>query len=152
MERILRGGKLRTQDEIVQKVIDVQASNEDWLGTMTNDLLVYLSYENAKPFLQEDSTKEKWLEVEEKLSDELIRKDIKEYMEFAWEKANNFRGISAGRSMDHYTIWLWLLDIDLGELRDYNHYGKDELIKICIHFGLDHTQWDDGVRLNEEPS
>ena len=75
---------------------------------------------------------------------------MKEYMEFAWEKANEFRGLSAMRSMHHYTAWTWLLGDDFGNLLQYDYYGKDNLIRICEHYGWDHTKWDDGVRSNTE--
>lgn len=81
-----------------------------------------------------------------------IRTAAVDYMAFAWEKANNFRGISAGRSMAHYTAWLWLLGEDgFDDLDDYKFYGKNELVRICEYLGLDASQWDDGVRLNNEP-
>lgn len=72
-----------------------------------------------------------------------------DYMEFAWDKANNGRGISAMRSMHHYMAWTWMLGDDLGNLLDYQYYGKDNLVKICKHYGWDHAKWDDGVRRNE---
>ncbi len=86
-------------------------------------------------------------------SDESIRKEAVDYMEFAWDKANNFRGLSAGRSMDHFTSWLWLLgDNEIwSSLQQYEYYGKDNLRRICEFLGLDADQWDDGVRLNSEP-
>ena len=30
-------------------------------------------------------------------------------MTFAWDKANNERNLSAGRSINHFEVWLWLL-------------------------------------------
>lgn len=75
-----------------------------------------------------------------------------EYMPFAWEKANNCRGLSAGRSLAHYTAWLWL-DGDneiWPTLEDYEYYGKDKLVEICNYLGIDSKQWDDGIRKNSE--
>ena len=71
-------------------------------------------------------------------------------MEFAWDKANNCRGISASRSIDHYSVWIWLLgDEDkLSDIRDYEYYGKPQLVEICELYGWDHSKWDDGVRTN----
>lgn len=68
------------------------------------------------------------------------------YMPFAWDKANNGRGFSASRSMSHYQAWIWLAGDDIGDLSEYDSYGKDNLVKICKHYGWDHSQWDNGVR------
>ena len=32
------------------------------------------------------------------------------------------------------------------EIREYQAYGKPQLVKICEFLGLDAAQWDDGVR------
>lgn len=82
---------------------------------------------------------------------ESILNEMLDYMSFAFEKANNFRGISASRSMSHYSAWTWLIGDDFGNLLDYEYYGKDNLVEICEKYGWDHSQWDDGVRLNDEP-
>ena len=33
---------------------------------------------------------------------------IKEYLPFTWEKANNCRGLSAMRSMQHFRNWFYM--------------------------------------------
>ena len=73
-------------------------------------------------------------------------------MAFAWEKANHRRGISAGRSLDHMSAWLWLLGHDeaADAMLDHDHYGKPRLRAICEAFGWDWRQWDDGRWTNEE--
>ena len=50
--------------------------------------------------------------------------------------------------MCHYMAWVWLAGDDLGDLTDYQYYGKDNLVKICDHYGWDSSQWDDGERTN----
>lgn len=85
-------------------------------------------------------------------SREDVLKRMEEYMEFAWDKANNFRGLSAGRSIQHYIAWTWLAgDPELTkeiENMKYQYYGKDILKRICEYYGWDASQWDDGVRSN----
>ena len=69
---------------------------------------------------------------------------------FAWKKANNKRGISTQRSIDHYTSWLWLDgNEDLAEkIQNYTYYGKPQLIEICKYLNIDHSKYDDGIREN----
>lgn len=136
---------MRTQDEILTKIKEVK--EEDWMGTITNNLIDQLTFENSKPFLNEGATEKQWEDRSEPVKTKMI-----DYMEFAWEKANNCRGLSAGRSMDHYYAWLWLDGNDkLAEkTRNYNYYGKPQLVEICDYLGLEHSKWDDNVRSNVE--
>ena len=136
---------MKTQEEILKRIDEV--AKYDTFGWQRNDLVDFLNFENAKPFLKDDITAEKWEEVKEKRSPKEIMCD---YMGFAWEKANDKRGISACRSLEHYKSWLWL-DGDeeiWPTLDDYEYYGKPHLITICEYLGLDPSNWDDGVREN----
>lgn len=133
---------MKTQEEIISRIQNIKKS--DMFGFETNGLLEKLTFENAKPYLKEGTTKEEW--TTEEINRETILKEMLDYMPFAWEKAKGFRGLSAGRSMAHYKIWVWLIGDDLGDLQNYQFYGKDNLVKICEHYGWDHAQWDDGIR------
>lgn len=137
---------MRTQDEIVAKIAEVQP--KDWMGTRVSDLIGYLDFAHAKPFLKPETVESDW---EYKApTRESILAEMLEYMNFAWDKANGCRGISAARSMDHYAIWVWMLGDEeiFGDLRDYEFYGKDNLVKICTHYGWDASAWDDNERTN----
>lgn len=143
---------MRTQKEILNQ-IEKWESEDRFFDFRIGDLIYHLTYKNAKPYLKESTKSTDWKRVvptKSKLEEMML-----EYMPFAWEKANRFRGLSACRSMDHYTAWIWLWGDEavneIGDLRYYEYYGKDNLVKICDFFGWDHTQWDDGVRLNSEP-
>jgi hypothetical protein len=116
----------------------------------TNDLLEHLEYEYAKEFLKTDVTPERWAEIQ--VGRKPIREQMVEYMPFAWEKANNCRGLSACRSIQHYQNWLWLIGQDqlAVDIEHYEYYGKPQLIRICEFLGLDAQTWDDGVRTNTD--
>jgi hypothetical protein len=135
---------MRTDQEIIDQ-INVCAKR-DWLGFEAADLINCLSFEAAKPLLKEGVTEDQWVVVAR--DRESILKKMLDYMPFAWEKANNGRGLSAGRTMSHYMAWIFLAGDDLGDLTEYQYYGKDHLVKICNHYGWDSSQWDDGVRQN----
>lgn len=137
---------MRTNEEILARVKEIE--NDDIFGFESNDLIGRLPAELAAPFFKEDVSKV-W--EEHPRDRESLLAEMLEYMPFAWEKANNFRGLSANRSMNHYSAWVWLAGDDLGNLNEFENYGKDNLVRICEHYGWDHKQWDDGVRLNSEP-
>lgn len=136
---------VRTQQEIVERIESLRPG--DLFGFQTSDLICYLDYENALPYIGQEVTAEQWpAEIWERDS---IVELMLDYMPFAWEKANNCRGLSALRSIGHFTSWIWLAGDDLGDLSNYQFYGKDELRKICQYYGWDADQWDDGVRTND---
>ncbi len=139
---------MKTQEQIVQRIKQIE--NRDFFGFETETLIAFLDFEHAKEFLKEGVKADEW--KSEALSADSILKTMRDYMDFAWEKANNCRGISAGRSMSHYSAWIWALgDEDkFGNLKDYSHYGKENLIRICQHYGWPSEKWDDGVRVNTD--
>jgi len=134
----------RTDDEIISRINVV--ADRDFFGFEVSDLVVRLEYEKAKQFIPADVTQKDWEVVSREPADVISM--MHDYMPFAWEKANDGRGISAGRSLSHYSAWIWLAGDDLGDLLEYEFYGKDKLVLICNHYGWDSSEWDDGVRTN----
>lgn len=138
---------MKTQDEIIARIHAIKAS--DFFGTQTGDLVEFLDFAKAKEFLTDTAIEAEW--KPSPLTREYVLESMRDYMPFAWEKANGFRGLSASRSIDHFTSWIWLLgDLEeFGDLSDYEFYGKDKLVSICDKYSL--PNHDDGVRLNEQP-
>ena len=141
--------KERTKEEILAKI-----EEESKAGALFNftgsDLIEYLEFDSAKSFLKEGTTEEEW-HTKPKDSESIL-KEMKDYMPFAWEKANGHRGLSAMRTMDHYTAWVWMLgDAEaeaFGDLKGYDAYGKENLAMICDRYGWDDVNFDDGDRSN----
>jgi hypothetical protein len=114
---------MRTRSEVLQRYKERQEEgrffdfyNEVLLGYLTG----YLTVENVKP-LDHDS----------------IRQEAKEYMEFAWGKVIDHRGISANRSINKMEAWCWLLEVEPGtiDFDNFPMYGAPILKQICLHFG-----------------
>jgi len=136
----------RTQDEIVARIEERQPA--DVFGFEWPLYIEYLDLEHVRPFLRDPD--EPWNPTSVDPIDHML-----DYMDFAWEKANNCRGISASRSIEHCIAWLWLAgedeltqQVDHAYNNTYHHYGKPILEMICDHFGWDWRRWDDGVRTN----
>lgn len=137
----------RTQQEIIERI--ASASKEgDMFGWETTDLIYFLTFENAGPHLKEGTTPEEWANVQQSDPEDRIR----DYMPFAWKKANDRRGISAARSLCHMAAWLWLDGKDelAGRLHEYTHYGKPHLVAICEMYGIDWCALDDNEWLSDE--
>jgi len=98
--------------------------------------------DKAKEFLKETVKKDKWDKKVPKAIKTNIVKEMKEYMKFAWDKCENHRGISAGRSISKFKAWLWLLEEDelikFADLEsNYQNYGAPILAKISEKFGFE---------------
>lgn len=146
---------MRTQEEMVKRV--KERKDEDMFGFETESILLCLDYDHAKEFLKPEAKKEEWDKDIEKADRDTILAKMKEYMNFAWDKANDCRGLSANRSIMHFLGWIWLAgDNDLLKKvsdeyeNNYQHYGKEILKMICDHYKWDSSVWDDGLRTNGE--
>ena len=141
---------MKTIDEISSKIKELENGDEDFFGSKRSDLIGYLPFEQATPYLKEGVDSDQW--TPRGLSRDEIVAEMLDYMEFAWGKANNCRGLSANRSVNHYEIWLWLLEDELGEKLEslYQYYGKPCLRAICEKYGWDWGKWDDGEWRNSE--
>jgi len=138
---------MRTLEEIVAKANDKEWA--DIFGTKVSDLVIWLPFELARPWLKDEATPETWQKngCPRPLTDASVIAAIKDYMPFAWDKANNCRGLSAGRSIHHMQAWLWLLGADdevIDAIEHYSHYGKPQLRAICEALGIDWQSLDDG--------
>lgn len=144
-----------TQQEIVERFNERQGG--DIFGDEVSLYIPYMDFEQAKPFLKEGVTKEGWDKDRTPLSREAVLKQMEEYMDFAWEKANGCRGLSANRTMMYYIAWTWLSgdrefsgQVEREYHKNYRYYGKDILVMICKFYGWDPVKWDNGRRQNRE--
>lgn len=135
---------MRTDDEILARIAEV--AGRDFFGFERNDLITRLPFEKATAFLKAGAPADKW--NQEPRDRDAVIAEMLGYMPFAWEKANNERGISASRSMSHFNAWTWLAGDDFDDLTEYEFYGKDNLVMLCEKYGWDAKQWDDGRRVN----
>src|SRR5664280_2787965 len=87
----------RTQAEIVTEI--ERLAKDDFFGVKRSDLLNYLSFQEAKPFLKDDVVESDW--KTSPFTVESVRAEMIEYLDFAWDKANDQRGLSAERSINH---------------------------------------------------
>ena len=143
---------MKTQQQILEHIKEIK--DEDFFGFEISILIEFLTAESIETLrgvvVKDDADFSD--HVPKSPDEETIKSEMRDYMPFAWGKANGFRGISAGRSIQHYQAWLWLLgEYEFSKsLSNYQYYGKDELVEICDYLGLDASKWDDGVRRNSE--
>ncbi len=136
--------KLKPQEEIASRFNDAVA-NPQFMDFRTEVLLDYLSLANAKPHLKDEYVTEiesgakEWKQI---VSIEEAAQDFLDYMNFAWGKAEDQRGLSASRSIQKLSVWLWLVSredlcsvIENDDL--YNPYGSPALIEVCNMLGIE---------------
>jgi len=135
----------RTQQQIVDRIKEVE--KDDFFGFQSGDLIRFLDFEHAKEFLKDDVKSHQWKPQTDPIE------HIKDYMPFAWDKANGCRGLSAGRSIEHMKAWLWLDGKEaLADKLDsmYQYYGKPCLHAVCLEYGIDWKSLDNNEWLNDE--
>lgn len=142
----------RTQEEILARVQEEQ--DKLFLFNFAfQDLLVYLTFENAKAYLNDDVKVSSWWQ-----EDDIVvtpRDEILGYLPFAWEKANNCRGLSAIRSIQHLVTWVWLDGNDelyewVSDDENYRMYGKPILYRVSEAYGFDWKEHDNDQWTNYE--
>jgi hypothetical protein len=129
---------MRTEQEIVERIRE--RAKEDLFGFEISALVVWLPFDKAREFLKDEAKESEW--SYKPCTDDAVRRKVLGYLPFAWDKALNHRGISAGRSISHMTAWLWLLgETELcavcedGE-KHYTPYGAPILKMISDKFGF----------------
>lgn len=129
-----------SQEEIVKRIR--QRRPHDMFGFEVGNYLEALNFEAALEFLIEDAktnpqARKDWVPT---LCDRaLVLERMKDYLPFAFAKAEGERGLSAMRSLKHFIAWTWLAG-DRGlseeiETYDGDDYGKAMLKKIGAHYG-----------------
>ena len=123
--------ELRTQEEIIQRI---KANEKNLFFTMTaGDLMKYLPFDIVKEYLEEGLTPSDWkMFILTKAS---VIAEMVEYLPFAFMKAEDQRGLSASRSIQHILNWLWLIkDYEMFEFANdddnYFEYGRPILNKV----------------------
>lgn len=142
---------------IIQQRVEERRS-QDPFGFEIEDYILRLPYEQAKPDLAEGINEKDWKEVFVPLSREELLGRMEKYIPFAFMKANDYKGLSANRSVMHYIAWTWLAgDTSFSqEILDeyennYQFYGKLILRKVCEYYGWDWKTQDNGILRNDEP-
>lgn len=124
---------MRTVNEIAEKA----NASTSWLGFDKEVLVPYLPFDLAKPYLKEGTTEQDWKPTE--LTKDVVLAEMKDYMDFAWGKVEDHRGISAGRSVEKMEAWLFILGDDETlakvEAAGYPQYGAPKLAVICEAYG-----------------
>lgn len=138
---------MKTLDQILDKYQSLGDDIDDTLEFYSSDLLQFVPFRYAYPYLKEKMTPAEWEEYYKPLSKKNVKQVMKEYMSFAWGKCCGERGLSALRSIAHYRAWIWILDDKtaieyLDNYRNYTCFGAPMLQFICKRYKW---KWQDFV-------
>jgi hypothetical protein len=110
----------RTQDEIAARI---RAIPDDLFGFRTEVLAAMLDVEHLREFCKADAD----LDGYEPLTAEAQVEEARRYLEFAFGKALDHRGISASRSVDKMREHAWLMGrddvVEAMQRAEYAQYG-----------------------------
>lgn len=126
---------MKTYQEIKDKIAALAEDPADHFGWRRLALIELLPFEEAGDYLKPEATEDDW-EAYDDAADA-----IKSYLDFAVGKAVDQRGISANRSIERITAWLWAHnDPDLSRRfhdAEYAPYGKGQLEVVAKQFRPD---------------
>lgn len=125
----------RTTGEILAKMNSLESGSGDPFGFVRSDLLAFLDYTSAQRYLKAEVNEAAWKPSSR--AEEGIVKTITDYLTFAFEKADDERGLSAARSLYHFSAWLWMLgEADAADalMEKSEYYGQNVLAAIAEHF------------------
>lgn len=130
----------RTEEQILARLEEVKG--QDFFGFKTEVLVLFLTFENVKPYLNDDVTEEKWEEIRPKGTP---AEQGAEYLPFAIGKIEDERGISANRSVQKFAEWAWLdgqddLAEQIDDEANYGWYGDQAVRLYADHYGLQWTR------------
>lgn len=116
----------RTVQEIRERIEKI--AKRDLFGTEQSRLIYALPWDDARDYLVKDASRERFEEGAQTPED-----GIRGYLPFAIGKAEDHRGLSAGRSVSHMQGFVWLMgDEAYGKVdwENYPNYGVP-ILKQC---------------------
>lgn len=129
-----------TKEEVRARILSRKKA--DFFGFEINEYYDYCGWDwlMENDFLKKEAKRTECFD--KNIDRNAVLEEMKNYMSFAFEKANNERGLSANRSIAHYVAWVWLSgepefskEIDEKFKSEYCDYGKHILQSICEHYG-----------------
>lgn len=137
----------RSYRDIVSRLAQIRA--KDYYGYESADLLAYLPWSYARPFIRVQSGVSAWSEHYPVLNPPLAEALL--LLPRAWDAANGKRGLSVLRNMEHFKAFFWLGGYDEGvcaHFDDYEYFGKPQLVLASEVLGFDWQTHDDKKWLN----
>jgi hypothetical protein len=137
---------IRTLEEVRARYADPDRQHRDMLGFGSEVLGVHLP--EGWQAGHEDNHKQ------HPLTEAYLLKAARDYLNFAFDKAIDHRGISASRSVTKLREWLWLLGFDeivafCDDGRNYTNYGVPILKRVAAALDVplpnEIAAWPDGA-------
>jgi hypothetical protein len=142
---------MRTIDETVQRFLDLGIIHTtDFFGFQREVLITYIPDDKLAEIgiftNSEDDSKTRPIDFDS------VHADVADYMEFAWGKVMDHRGLSASRSIIKMSAWMWLLeDEELYMLchddSAYPQYGAPILMAVCSKYDIPYPEYNSVLRM-----
>lgn len=75
--------------------------------------------------------------IAEPMTEAAVLARLRHDLDFAFEKALNRRGLSAGMMYEVVKMWLWVLEDDLQHMEDYAQYGLPLFKAVAVKYGFE---------------
>lgn len=124
---------MKTVEEVLQNYKDYEVAIEDRFGVHLCDFLTLQQME-VLGFSYNDPEKEK-THTPKAWTEENILAQLKEDVEFGWEKACDERGISSSLMYEVVKSWCKVLENEFVDFEDYGPYGKPLFKAVAKKYG-----------------
>lgn len=103
---------MKSYEEVLEKATFLKKNGGIMVQLTGWDIFELLNFKDLKELdlLKDNATEEKWNEIKPEFTEEYVKKEIADYLYFAFRKADGERGISSSRSIGHFQNWLWVLE------------------------------------------
>lgn len=128
-------------ESIKARIAEIDAEEfRDFFGAEKQELIYALPFSEAKEWLNDDVTEERWENDLRYSTDDKAKEAAASYLVFAAGKATDHRGLSAERSVDHFKGFAFLLGgAEAAQAIDeapYQNYGVPQLKKATEVMGI----------------
>jgi len=142
-----------SKKQMVDKIKNKEYESQTIDGRDLGRLFRFFTFDEAKAtgMLKEDADPKNWGEVTE-WTKENILKQLKDDVDFGFEKALDQRGLSAGSMYEVVKMWMLILEDELFNFDEYAQYGLPLFKAVAVKYGFDNPIGDDEGNENKYAS
>lgn len=143
---------MRSDDEILARIEDPTVKKRDRHGIERSRLLEALPFDKAQRYLQGRVASD-WYQCADPGELTIAAKN---FLEYAWSRANSKQMGKLIRLFAHFRGILWLLGetmegLEEAEFEQLDYYGKPLLVQISERFNFNWRDADDGQWFDTDP-
>jgi hypothetical protein len=132
---------MKTREQVLEAIAEEKLKSNAIDGRDFSRLAQFFPESDLGKFGMELKEGAEW-EVRD-FTEEEVKKQLAQDVEFGFEKALNQRGISSSLMYSCVKMWMWVLDDELQSFEDYAQYGLPLFKAVAVKYGFENPIGDD---------